>query len=70
MVEQIAMEYVSVWIIELEREMKRIQDGEILITVRKGFPDRMKATQYKAFTQTRKEQKNNSVHSAYGSKNF
>lgn len=38
------------WLVELEKEMQRIQHGEILLTIRHGLPDRMRVIQTKQMT--------------------
>jgi len=48
------MDKLPIWAIELEKEMHRIQHGEILLTIRHGYPERMKATQFKMITQDNK----------------
>lgn len=50
------MKTLPIWAIELEREMIRIQDGEIFLTIRHGYPERMKATQFKMITKNHDEQ--------------
>ena len=42
------------WMIELEREIDRVEYGEILLVVRKGRPTKFKTTTYQNLTQEEK----------------